>query len=70
MKVPSIDFSSIIWRNGMMECFILPNGTEKSRLSVVVIFSITTIVGDIPVPTALGLKFYAWVAQTLFQSSR
>ena len=29
----------------MMECFILPNGTGKSRLSVVVIFSTTTIVG-------------------------
>ncbi len=42
----------------MMECFILPNGTEKSRLSAVVIFSITTIdilhnhdSRDIPVPT-------------------
>ncbi len=51
----------------MMECFILPNGTGKSRLSAVVIFSITTIdilhnhdSRDIPVPTALGHKLYAW----------
>ncbi len=44
-QMPSINFSSRIWRNGMMEYFILPYGAEKSRLSVVVTFSITTIVG-------------------------
>ncbi len=27
--LPSIKFWSRIWRNGMMECFILPNGTGK-----------------------------------------